>query len=190
MEDVLPDMTYLDWGDFKKWIAVWIVVAGVSNCIIPGLIIIILGVRGTQILAASLFFLMFLLAFVPSMIIMYRVYRDRWYMRYRTFTADRKKVANVIEDILARRKMNYNRAEGGDKHRLDPAQRYSDIFLVSMSGGDRFPAQVAASGLIIRIRGTGKWTTLVELGPEKGSLAGTVREIGRDIDKAMAERAK
>jgi hypothetical protein len=190
MEDVLPDRTDLGWGDFKKWIAVWIVVTGVFNLIIPGLIIIILGVRGTQILAASLFLLLFLLAFLPSMIIMYRVYRDRWYMRYKTFTADRTKVANIIEDILARRKMNYNRAEGGDKHRLDPGHRYSDIFLVSMSGGDRFPAQVAASGLIIRLRGTGKWTTLVELGPEKGRLAKTVIEIGRDIDHAMSERAK
>lgn len=186
----MPDRTYLDWGDFKKWIVVWVAIAGVFNCIIPSLLIIILGVRGTQILAASMFLLLFLLAFLPSIVIMYRVYRDRWYMRYKTFTADRTDVANIIEDILARRKMNYNRTEGGDKHRLDPAHRYSDIFLVNMSSGDRFPAHVAATGLIIRLRGTGKWTTLVELGPEKGKQAGTVKEIGRDIDRALEARTK
>jgi hypothetical protein len=190
MEDVFPDRTYLQWGSVWKFLVIWVAIGILGNFIIPPLIFVVFGHKGEHIIMVLFILLMFVLAFLPSLVIMYRVFRDRWYMRYKSFAIEPAKAADIIEDILARRRLRYNLLEEREKRRIDPINKYKAIFLINPSDTARLPAQLASKGIIIRIKDKGGGSTLVELGPEKGALAKTVIEIGRDIDKAMAKKVQ
>lgn len=187
--DLLADQSLRGWDNVHKYLLIWIGLQ-FSAFFIVLLFMFVFGHEVRAILVVLSIVALVVLMFLPSVAIMYRVYRDRWYMRYKVFVIEPSKAADIVEDVLARQKQNYNRVEEREKLRVDPTRSYFAIFLINPSGKARLPVEVAREGVIIRLKERPKGTVLVELGPEKGGLAPLVIGIGRDIDRAMSKKVQ
>ena len=189
MVDILADGSLRGWDNVHKFLSIWVFFQ-ITAFFLVLLFTLIFGYEARAILAVLSIMALVVLMFLPSAAITYRVYRDRWYMRYKVFAIEPSEAADIVEDVLARQKLNYNRVEEREKLRVDPTRSYFAIFLINPSGRARLPVQVAHEGVIIRLKKRSKGMVFVELGPEKGGLARLVIGIGRDIDKAMAKKVQ